>query len=228
MKGVKVRRTLIAAAVVLVVLVGGIGAAAVITAPATATAQEGEFDERVGTREAGGFIDEALADLVAAGVIEERHAAAVKDALLDRLRDRRAEFEHRRDRLRERFRETARKALETAAEVIGIETEELIPALRDGRSIADVAAENGVDAREVVEALAARAYERIDAAVADGKLDADRAEELKDRVLERIEVLVDRSGLEGPFRHRRSGPGGDEGFHRPFTDTSEGAGAADA
>lgn len=93
-------------------------------------------------------------------------------------------------------------ALGVAAEAIGISEEELRAALREGQSLADVAAANGVEAQVVVDALVAEATARIDQRVADGDLDADRAEAIKANLEERMTALVNG---ERPFGHH--GPG---------------------
>ena len=51
--------------------------------------------------------------------------------------------------------------LEPAAEAIGVTVEELRTALRDGQTIAEVAAANDVDVQVVIDALVAEATERI-------------------------------------------------------------------
>ena len=95
-----------------------------------------------------------------------------------------------------------RPGLDVAAEALGITEDELLDSLRDGRSIADVAEERGVDPQTVIDALVAAATAHIDDEVAEGDLDADRAAELKERLAERVAGLVEREGLPA-----RGGPG---------------------
>jgi hypothetical protein len=92
--------------------------------------------------------------------------------------------------------------LDAAADTIGITVEDLRTALRDGSTIAEVAADHDVDVQSVIEAMVAEATTQIDAAVADGSLDADRAAEMKSTLVERITAHVHG---ERPDR----GPGGD-------------------
>lgn len=100
-----------------------------------------------------------------------------------------------------------RPNLAAAAEAIGVSEEDLRAALLDGQSIADVAAANGVDVETVVDALVADATERIDQAVADGELDADRAEEIKANLEERVTALVNGELRDGRgFGHHCDGP----------------------
>ncbi len=69
--------------------------------------------------------------------------------------------------------------VKTSADTIGIDSKTLVTELRSGSSIAQVARNHGVEPQKVVDALVAKGNERIDKAVADGKLDADRAAQLK-------------------------------------------------
>jgi len=52
-------------------------------------------------------------------------------------------------------------ALRTIAETIGISTDDLRGALRDGQTIAQVAETNGTDPQDVIDALTTRATQRI-------------------------------------------------------------------
>lgn len=96
-------------------------------------------------------------------------------------------------------RRGSRPGLDAAAEVLGVTEEELRDALRGGSSIADVAAERGVDMQAVIDALVAEATARIHDEAVEGDLDADRAAALKERLGERITRLV-----EGDELSRRS------------------------
>ncbi len=66
--------------------------------------------------------------------------------------------------------------IDEAAEAIGIEPSELLFAIRDGRTIAEVAQRNGVDPSTVVDAIVADARDRLDQAVADGTLTQQEAD----------------------------------------------------
>ena len=94
--------------------------------------------------------------------------------------------------------------LEAAAEALGMSEDDLRTALRDGQTIAQVAEAQGVDVQTVIDAMVADATARIDEAVGDGNLDADRAEELKAELPERIADHVNNGRPEG-------GPGGPGG-----------------
>lgn len=94
-----------------------------------------------------------------------------------------------------------RPGLDVAAETIGVTEEELRRSLRDGQTIAEVAEAEGVEVQTVIDALVEAATTRIDEAVADDRLGADRAEAIKAALPERITDLVNG---EGP-RHGRGG-----------------------
>ena len=112
--------------------------------------------------------------------------------------------------------------LDAAAEALGIEVSELHDALRDGKSIADVAAENDVDVQDVIDALVAAGTEAIDDAVAAGKIDEERAAELKDNLSDRVTAFVNGEHPVGPGpgpRFHHFGEGGADGD----ADETEGA-----
>jgi hypothetical protein len=80
-----------------------------------------------------------------------------------------------------------------AADAIGISARDLAHELREGKSVAEVARAHDVDPARVVDAIVATATKRIDAALEAGKLDADRAATMKERLPERAERFVNRS-----------------------------------
>ena len=101
-----------------------------------------------------------------------------------------------------------RQSLDDLAETLGLSTDELLDQLRDGASLAEVAEAEGVDVEELTSQLLDDLGARLDEAVADGDLDADKAEELRSTAEERIDELVNgelplgrRGGRDG------SGPG---------------------
>lgn len=79
---------------------------------------------------------------------------------------------------------------EVVAELLGIDADELRSALRDGQSIADLAAANGVDVQTVVDALVAEAQGYLDLAVENGRLTeeeaAEKAADLEERITARV------------------------------------------
>ncbi len=212
------RNKLIAGVVAGALVVAGIGLGAALGAPTTVAAQE-VTDEEQAPRP-GTLLDSVLSDLVEDGTITQAQADAIKEA----IEERRAELgplwgPHRGHHFRGP-RLVAGSHLATAAAVIGIEVDELREALAEGSTLAEVAEANGVATETLVSALVEDAYERIDQAVEDGKIDADQAETMKEHVAERIEEMV----TEGPPAFGgRFGPGFGGGFGPGFGPPAEGA-----
>jgi predicted DNA-binding protein (UPF0251 family) len=106
--------------------------------------------------------------------------------------------------------------LDAVSTYLGLTAEDLRAALADGKSLAEIAREEGKSVDGLVRALVTEAEERIDAAVADGRLTEAQAGELKEDLEDRITELVNREpGTRMGFR----GPGFGHGFglqERPF------------
>jgi hypothetical protein len=77
--------------------------------------------------------------------------------------------------------------LETVAGFLGMEVDELAADLKDGASIADIA---GDDVEDVIDALVAEQEDRIDEAVANGRLSEEEAEEVRAAVTDRVVAMV--------------------------------------
>ena len=80
--------------------------------------------------------------------------------------------------------------LDAAATALGMDESALRDELRDGKTIADVANEKDVDLQAVIDALVAAANEKIDQAVADGRISSDRADDMKSRTKDMITAFV--------------------------------------
>lgn len=139
--------------------------------PPADTGEEVAGDES--RREA--HLGEVLAPLVENGTIDQGQADAVIAALLEAAPDRPM---GRRGR--------AWVSFKAAAEAIGIEPRELAASLRDGSTIAEVATEHGVEVQAVIDAMVAEAKQRLDEAVADGRITAEEAAERLAKLTERI------------------------------------------
>lgn len=94
--------------------------------------------------------------------------------------------------------------MDTASEALGLDRDELKDALHSGKTLADLAEEQGVEVDALVGDLVAAARERLAEAVAGGELTEDRAAELEAELQERIDALVE----EGVPFGRHGGPGG--------------------
>jgi len=82
-------------------------------------------------------------------------------------------------------------ALETVAEVLGTDVETLKAQLQDGQTIAEIA---GDQTQAVIDALVADANEKIDAALADGRITQEQADTMKANTVERITTFVIEGG----------------------------------
>ena len=103
-------------------------------------------------------------------------------------------------------------AVRAAADYLGLEEDELRERLRDGDTLAEIAKAEGKPVDGLVDALAADAERRLDDAVSAGKLTRAQADELADRLAERMTDLVN-GELPKPrfgFRH------GFDGHEHPF------------
>ena len=106
--------------------------------------------------------------------------------------------------------------LTVAAEKLGMTEAELMTSLRDGKTIAELAEEKGVDTQAITDAYLAQWKEKLDAQVADGTITQDQADatlKAKTEALpERLTSTWEKMG--GPGRGRHGGQPDDD------TDTS--------
>jgi polyhydroxyalkanoate synthesis regulator phasin len=101
-------------------------------------------------------------------------------------------------------------SLEAAASFLDVTEDALRDRLRDGDTLAEVARDRGKSVAGLVDALVDAANERIDEAVEAGRLDVERAAELREDLESRITELVN-----GELRFRGHGRmfGRGFGFH---------------
>ena len=92
--------------------------------------------------------------------------------------------------------------LEAAADALGLESADLITRLDDAGSLEALASEQGVSYDEVKASILAAVQADLDAAVAEGNLDRERA----DSIVERLTTWLDEGGQ---FEGLRIGPWGD-------------------
>lgn len=85
--------------------------------------------------------------------------------------------------------------VEEAASIIGVKPDDLRESLKQGKSIADVAASHGVKEETLVDKLVAMREKTIGEAVRSGKLEEDKAERIKARMKEHIAYMVAHKGL---------------------------------
>ena len=190
------RRSIATAALAAGVLVGAAGAT-LLSPVGLATAQE-QAAEDTSRPHVGAWIAEALEPLVAEGTISQTQADAVNAALVDAVPERRHPGGH--------------LPWDEIAAALGMTTEELRAAMADGNSIAEIAAEQGVDLADIVDLIIADMTERLAAAVADGALTQERADEILANAEERVTAFLNgerperpegRGGRGGRFMERR-------------------------
>ena len=83
-------------------------------------------------------------------------------------------------------------AVQAAAKEIGVSENDLKQALKDGKSIAQVAKEHDKSADDVADAIVKNATSAVDQAVKDGKLDSQKADQIKQKLPDRVKQLVNR------------------------------------
>ncbi len=198
-------RKILASLTATAVLVGG-GIMMVGVTADPATAQESELSSVRRDRP----LRAALEELVDEGVLTQDQADAVIEKLAENFDGDRRE------------RHPARHGFAVAAEVIGIPPSELVTQLVDGSTIAEVAEANGVDPQAVIDALVAKAEVRLAAAVEDGRITQEVADE---RLVKAEQVATDLVNGDLKIDHpefasrvREFGQGASAG-----TDTSPGA-----
>jgi hypothetical protein len=95
-------------------------------------------------------------------------------------------------------------ALDTAAEVLGMTPEELRAELQAGKSLAEVAEEQGVDPQAICDAAHAQREETLQQAVADGRLTQEQADSILERMAEHEGDCLSAPGRPFGMRHGRS------------------------
>jgi len=128
----------------------------------------------------GRVLASVLEDLVADGTITQAQADAVRDGVKAEAGERVG-----------RGHRLLAGAGETAADTIGITTDELREAVKGGQSIGEVAEANGIASTAVVDALVVEADSVIEEKLAAGEIDEARAEAARERVPEAAQRLVD-------------------------------------
>ena len=161
---------------------GGVAAGAALFTPVIAGAQDDAVEAEQAAPEHGTRISEALQVLVD----DETLTEAQRDAVVETLQNARPD----RGEFRERLGQRGPRGAGEIAEILGLEGSEMREALRNGSSIAELAEAQGVDTADIVDAIVARAEERLDAAVENGRIDDTQAAEMLTRTAERAEDLV--------------------------------------
>ena len=214
----KTKIKIIAGAVAALALAVAVGAAGAVAASRALSADE----------ESKAIIDDAAAEL---GVEPSALSDALKEALKNRVDEAVGDgrmTEEQGEELKERIDSGDTPPLfggfghrgglghpghfrdfDAASTYLGLTESELHEELEDGRTLAEIAEAEGKSVDGLVDAMVAAAEERIDDAVADGRLTEERASDLKQDLEERITDLVNAEPGERRFEVR---PGFGSGF----------------
>ncbi len=92
-----------------------------------------------------------------------------------------------------------RNVLQLAAEMTGLSTQEIVQQVRDGATLADILTANGVDPNAFIDSAVAQFGDRLDQAVANGRITQERAETLSAEYRMRLTDIVF-NGLPEPAR----------------------------
>ena len=142
---------------------------------------------------------EWLAPLVDEGTIDQSQAEAVAGTLAESL----PAMPHHMGRALDAMRE--------AADFLGLTPQEIAEGLRDGATLAEIAADNGSSGEALINHLVGVTGDRLDEAVAAGRITAEEKAQILANAIERITDLVngdiERPFLGGPGGHMGPGPG---------------------
>jgi len=83
--------------------------------------------------------------------------------------------------------------LTLAAQQTGLQPREIAQQIRSGKSLADVLTEQGVDVNAFIDSAVAQAAERLDTAVANGRITQERADELLQNFRDRLTEGINQS-----------------------------------
>ena len=143
-------------------------------------------------------LETALVAAIKTKVDAAKAAGKIDAARADRLLQRAPRLVERLVNAKPRARATRARAargglLKAAATYLGVTNAQLVTDLRAGKSLAQVATAKGKSVDGLEQALLAALKQKVDAAVAAGRLPAARAQKLLERAPAHIERLVNRS-----------------------------------
>ena len=187
---------------------GGLGglilAVPAISGAQTANTESADTSAPAGRPDPAARIAEVLKPLVDDGTITQAQADAVSAALV-------ADHEARDGEHGKGGRRGPHS--EVLAQVLGMTTDELRTELKSGKTIAQVAADQGVDVQVVIDALTAEMTNHIADEVASGELTQEEADaklaDLSARITDRVNNPRPAEGPGGRGDHK--GPGGERG-----------------
>ena len=95
--------------------------------------------------------------------------------------------------------------LAAAANALDMTVEELLAEMQDGKSIAALAEEKGVELDTIADAYVEQMSEQLAQAVADGKMTQEQVDHMVEMARERIQGMLDKTWPEGGFHDFRRG-----------------------
>ncbi len=105
-------------------------------------------------------------------------------------------------------------------EGLGVSADDIQAGREAGQTIAEIAADAGVSEADLVDALVAEATEQVEAKVEEGRIDAERADEITSNLGEQITERVNQDPSERPERGER-GNRGNRGGDAPADDAPD-------
>ena len=145
-------------------------------------------EERVATALEAGRIDQAKADEILAGAADK--ATSVVNGDFERPERPKGERGPR-----------GPGGDGEIAELLGLDQADLREAITGGQSLADIAADQGVDTQDLIDAIVDNAEERVNGALEAGRIDQDKADEILAGAADRAESVVN-GDFEGRPGHR--------------------------
>ncbi|HUV90962.1 MAG TPA: hypothetical protein VMY80_15005 [Anaerolineae bacterium] len=113
--------------------------------------------------------------------------------------------------------------VDATAETTGLTVDEVIAALQEGQTFAEIAQAQGVEPQAIVDAFLADRQAALEQAVADGRLTQEQADEMLAEMTEHVSVQMEQTWMPRAFgggRMGRSGSGGgSEGGTQPGSGT---------
>ncbi|MBN1659676.1 MAG: hypothetical protein JXA93_14820 [Anaerolineae bacterium] len=156
--------------------------------------------------------DQVVADALAEGWLTEEQAQSLQERM-DRAQDSGMGFMGRGfdgmgrgfDGMDRGAKGGSSRLLSAAAEALGMTTDDLCTEMEAGKSIADLAAEKGVDTQVIIDAYLDKVKADLDAAVAEGSITQNQADYQLQQAEERAVDRLDSTGLEGRRGGRHHG-----------------------
>lgn len=150
-------------------------------------------------------LEELLGKLVAEGKLSAEQSATI----IARLKEASGKAEGKRPAFH--WKGALGDHLNAVASFLGMTRRELAAALREGKSLSDLATAKGKTRADLIAAIAGPANAKVDGALAAGKIDAEQAAKAKAAIAKQVEMLVDRKhdAKPAPKKHEkkeRSGP----------------------